>query len=146
MLRGNEKISFDECRGTPKVQILKADVNCVLLPGEDIEITSPLNFQLDKEFAIEPRIDGAAWYEPRIIKNDTGVISLTNENVIPIKVKKGQILGQARSINPHDPGNVTAEDRSNLQNLTYVVLPLMHLPLLNSQTLLLLNHHYPQIS
>ena len=98
MVDGNNVVHFNNQIGNPKVSLVRAEVNNVIFPGEELLLPFPVTFKQDQELAIEPREEITDWFNPCIIPNDTGVISLVNSKDVPIKVRKGQIIGQVRSV------------------------------------------------
>ena len=122
MVDGNNVVHFNNQIGNPKVSLVRAEVNNVIFPGEELLLPFPVTFKQDQELAIEPREEITDWFNPCIIPNDTGIISLciipndtgiislciipndtgiislVNSKDVPIKVRKGQIIGQVRSV------------------------------------------------
>ena len=90
-------IPFADRPGNPKVSLLCADVNCVMFPGESITTPTPTNFLDDDEMAIEPRMESNLSYEPKIVGN-SGQLQLTNETDFTVNIKRGQVIGQVRSV------------------------------------------------
>ena len=98
MVDGNNVVHFNNQIGNPKVSLVRAEVNNDIFPGEELLLPFPVTFKQDQELAIEPREEITDWFNPCIIPNDTGIISLVNSKDVPIKVRKGQIIGQVRSV------------------------------------------------
>ena len=97
ILSGNNTVRFNNQPGNPKVSLLRAEVNNVIFPGECVTLPT-VNFLADSYLAVEPREESASWFHPCIIKNATGLLTLVNDMDNPIKIKKGQIIGQVRSV------------------------------------------------
>ena len=85
-------------RNDPKVSLLRAEVNSVLFAGESITLSTPPTFQSDSEFVLEPRLESNLLFDPSIVENDRGKLQLSNESNHAVSMKKGQIVGQIRSI------------------------------------------------
>ena len=98
ILSGNNTVRFNNQPGNPKVSLLRAEVNNVIFPGECVTLPAPVNFLTDSDLAVEPREESASWFHPCIVKNAAGLLSLGNDMDNPIKIKKGQIIGQVRSV------------------------------------------------
>ena len=90
-------VAFSDQPGNPKVSLLRAEVNCVMFPGDSITTPTPKNFLDDDEMAVEPRIESALTYDPMIVDN-TGELQLTNDTDHTISIKRGQVIGQVRSV------------------------------------------------
>ena len=98
LLPSEKTIPFADQPGNPKISLLRAEVNCVMFPGDTITIPTPKNLKDDMEVAIEPRIESVLSYEPMIVEN-SGELQLQNESDFSINIKRGQIIGQLRSVN-----------------------------------------------
>ncbi len=94
----NRKIRFEDKPSDPKISLLRAEINCIIFPGESITLPTPPSFQIDNGFALEPRMESNLLFDPSIVENDGGKLQLSNESNHAISVKKGQIVGQIRSI------------------------------------------------
>ena len=101
-------VKFSNASAHPKISLLRAEVNCVIFPGEAMTLTTPPNFLEDMDVAVEPRCETTAWYEPSIKTNESGSLQLINELDHPVKAKKGQIVGQIRSVIPEKECSVRA--------------------------------------
>ena len=97
ILPDERTIGFADQPGNPKVSLLRAEVNCVVFPGDSITIPTPKNFNDDLEMAIEPRIESALSYDPMIVEN-SGELHLKNDSDFSVNIKRGQIVGQVRSV------------------------------------------------
>ena len=97
VLPDERTIAFADQPGNPKVSLLRADVNCVVFPGDSITIPTPKNFNDDLDMAIEPRIESALSYVPMVVEN-SGELQLTNDSDFSVNIKRGQIVGQVRSV------------------------------------------------
>ena len=97
VLPDERTIAFADQPGNPKVSLLRAEVNCVVFPGDTITIPTPKNFDDDLEMAIEPRIESALAYDPMVVDN-SGELQLKNNSDFPLNIKRGQIVGQVRSV------------------------------------------------
>ena len=109
-------INFSNRIGNPKVSLLRMEANNVIFPGEEVVLPTPKTFDLDKDVAIEPRDETDVWFSPRIIGNGD-ILTLTNELDIPIKLRKGQIVGQMRSVAMPEQHYSTQTEKSKSSHL-----------------------------
>ena len=101
------KVYFNNQPGNPKVSLLRAEVNNIILPGESVTLPVPVNFIGEKHTAIEPREENCQWLNPCVLENVDGKINLINHMETPIKVKHNQVIGQVRSVIQEDVLPVT---------------------------------------
>ena len=83
--------------GCPNISLLHA-----MFLGEIITIPSPVTFKQDDELAIEPVKRATSGLIQCVVPNETGVVTLVNDSDTPVKVRKGQIVGQVRSVVSHN--------------------------------------------
>ena len=101
---GSDTVHFSSKKAQPKVALLRVETNNVIFPGDIIPFKAPAEFSIEKEVALEPREESKFWFNPRVIANDSSDMELVNELDVPIKVRKGQIVGQIRSVvSPVEP-------------------------------------------
>ena len=115
----DHSVSFNSIPGNPKVSLLKADVNNIVLPGDVLTLRTPLNFIREEDVAIEPR-ENSCWPEPCIIPNDSGHIEIVNDSEKPIKLRKHQVIAQIRSVISEDERQVISNEVSipSLRNVS----------------------------
>ena len=112
LVRGNT-VPFNNQPGNPKVSLLRAEVNRVVLQGDNFILPVPPNFLEDQHVAVEPREQNVvedqhvavepreqnfSWLEPTVIKNEEGFLVIPNLSNNAIKFKRNQVIGQIRSV------------------------------------------------
>ena len=97
LLVRDRKILFNNQSGNPKVSLLRAEINCVVFPGDTVEVPVPANFKTDAEVAVEAR-DNASWPFPCIVDTKGGFVNIPNDTDKPVKLKANQVIGQIRSV------------------------------------------------
>ena len=120
ILPGNRVIEFNDQVGSPKVSLLRIDVNRVVFPGETVKLPTPAPFLHDQEMAIEPRMENIPWYKPFITRKEDG-ITIENELDTPVTIKKGQLVGQVRSVS--NPNLDVASMMSSIPNVSSTEAP-----------------------
>ena len=101
------KVYFNNQPGNPKVSLLRAEVNNIILPGESVILPVPVNFIGEEHIAIEPREENCQWLNRRVLENVDGKINLINHMETPIKVRHNQVIGEVRSVVQEDVLPVT---------------------------------------
>ena len=102
-------VRFSDQPGNPKLALLRADVNHVIFPGDLIRLSTPNCFLEDGEVVLEPRLESPLLYDPSIVKNE-GKLDLVNNSEFAIRIRKGQIVGQIRSVCEEQTFNHTEVD------------------------------------
>ena len=68
-LPDDRTVRFADQPDNPKVSLLRAEVNCVMFPGDTMTIPTPNNFIEDSDMALEPRVESALSYDPNVVEN-----------------------------------------------------------------------------
>ncbi|CAB4008750.1 Retrovirus-related Pol poly from transposon opus [Paramuricea clavata] len=112
--------------------LLRSPQHMVVLPGDYLQLTTPLESDPDALWALEPRLDSpsnlsqkleAAWPQPQAIVSVDHTLRIPNTTSSPILIKKGEQLCQVRHIIPPFPTDPCASPSSTCRT---VICPPVH--------------------
>ena len=90
-------INYGAC--VPNTSIVKASINLVLFPGDSLDVSYPPSFRMDDHLALELRIEfNDSCPSPAIVDVKSGSFSIVNDTAFPVKLKRGQVIAQVRSV------------------------------------------------
>ena len=87
-------VPYDE--DTAKYSLLRAVENLTFTPGSSMQYQLPKHMQNEAYISVIPRPISISWLEPSMIQPSDGKLSLVNSSNIPVVVRKGDHLADAR--------------------------------------------------